>query len=292
MILGTYNGTMIENFLDILWYAVKHSIMIIPFLFISFILIEYLHHKHTNKMNKLIRDKGKYAPIAAGALGIIPQCGFSSTIATLYSSRVVSLGTLFSVLISTSDEAILILIAHPDEYKTLILLIILKLIIGISIGLMIDKFIKTNINLEEDIKECSCCGKVNHSIIKDSIKHTLQVVGFLILFSFIVEYFVHLIGLDTLNTILLNGSIFQPILSVLIGLIPNCGASILLTNLYISGSLSFASLLSGLMCNAGIGVLVLFKNNKSIKESIKILIGLVMISIIVGLLTSLIFLVV
>ncbi len=288
-IFGSYNGTFIENFIDILWYAVRHSLMVLPFLFISFILIEYIHHRHNKKINDLITKNGKYAPVVGGALGIVPQCGFSSTVATLYANKIVSIGTLFAVLISTSDEAILILIAYPQYYKMLLLLIGLKLLIGISIGVVIDFFIVKKEPLEFEVKETCCCKK-EHSIIKAALKHTISVFLFLVLFSFIVEYVVHLIGMDNLNTLLLNGSIFQPILATLIGLIPNCAASVLLTNLYVTQNLSFASLLAGLISNAGIGMLVLFKSNKNIKENIRILIFLFLIGSTVGIIKSLIML--
>ncbi len=281
-------STFWSSFLDIIIYALKHAVMILPFIFISYLFIEYITHKHSSKINNLVSSKGKYGPLVSSGLGIIPQCGFSTTVATLYSSRVVTIGTLFAVLISTSDEAILMFIAYPQKYHILALLLVSKFIIAASVGLAIDKFtpnlISVNNESQDYIKEeCKCS---NHNIFKSALKHTLFIFGFLFIFTFLFKFLIYLIGEDNLETFLLNGSIFQPFLASLVGLIPNCASSMILTNLYLVDSISFSSMLAGLISNAGIGVIVLFKSNKKLKENIKIVGLLFVIAVVVGMFGS------
>lgn len=274
------------DFIHIIWHAFTHAIKIIPFIFISFLLIEYFTHKHKQKMYKLIETKG---PIISATLGLVPQCGFSSTVSTLYSSRVVSIGSLFAVLIATSDEAILVFLSYPSKYHILALLLLSKFIIAIVVGTIIDKFFKNVISTNNEptnyVNTCSC---TNKTILISSIKHTLQIFVFLFLFAMLADLLIEVIGLDNLNSILLNGSIFQPVIASVIGLIPTCASSILLTELYLSANISFFSMLAGLIANAGIGVLVLFKANKNQKENIKILALLFAIALVVGIVGELI----
>ncbi len=286
--------TFLETILEVFIYSIKHAILILPFIFISYLLIEYITHKHSEKINNAIKNNKKYGPVVGALLGIVPQCGFSTTVATLYSKRIVTIGTLFAVLISTSDEAMLLFLNHPDKIHILIILLLTKFILATIIGFSIDKFIPNFIsknNNEEDYidESCKCC---KHNIFKSAFKHTMFIFLFLFIFTFIFKGLIVLVGEDNINKLLLNGSIFQPLLASLIGLIPNCAASMIVTNLYLSGSLSFSSMLAGLICNAGIGLIVVFKNNKKIKENIKIISLLLIISIIVGIVGSLIELVI
>ncbi len=283
-------STVSDELLDVFIYSIKHAAFILPFIFISYLLIEYITHKHSEKINNAIAKNKKYGSLIGAGLGIVPQCGFSTTVATLYSRRIVTIGTLFAVLISTSDEAILLFLSHPDKFHILALLLVSKFILAAAIGFVIDKFMPNIISKENEEEEyieesCKCC---KHNIFKEAAKHTLFIFGFLFVFTFLFKGLIVLIGEDNLEKFLLNGSIFQPVLASLVGLIPNCASSMIVTNLYLTGSLSFSSMLAGLICNAGIGIIVVFKNNKKLKENIKILIILFIISISVGMIGSLI----
>lgn len=280
--------TFFSELLDVFIYSIKHAALIIPFIFISYLLIEYVTHKHSEKINGWLSKKGKYGAFIGSALGIVPQCGFSTTVATLYSRRIVTIGTLFAVLISTSDEAILLFIRYPEKLHILALLLVTKFVVAASIGLAIDKFLPNIVSSENEAQEyieesCKCC---NHNIWKSSIKHTLFVFGFLFVFTFLFKGLIVLIGEDNLESFLLGGSIFQPVLASLVGLIPNCASSMIVTNLYLEGTLSFSSMLAGLISNAGIGIIVVFRNNKKMKENIKILGILFIVAVAVGMLGS------
>ncbi len=268
------------DLIHIIWHAFTHAIKIIPFIFLSFLLIEYLTHKHKKKMYEVIEKRGT---LISASLGLIPQCGFSSTVATMYSARAVTIGSLFAVLIATSDEAILVFISYPSQYHILALLLLSKFLIAVVVGLTIDKLFPTLISSNnEPISYTKTCGCTNKTILKSTIMHTLQIFIFLFAFSIIIDLFVEIVGMDTFNSFLLNGSIFQPIIASLIGLIPTCASSILLTELYLSSSISFFSMLAGLTANAGIGILVLFKANKNKIENIKILFILLLIALVIG----------
>ncbi len=277
---------------DSLYHSILHgitsSLSILPFLFITYLIIEIINKKYSKKTIELF-SKSKLGPLLGSLVGIIPQCGFSSTISTLYINKIVSIGTLFAVLIATSDEAMIILISNK-MFLDLLVLIITKFILALVIGSVIDLIIKKKTEQTEVEIETSCCSycKKENSIIKNVVIHTLQIFLFVLITSVFLEIVIHLIGKDNLESILLKGSIFQPILASLIGLIPNCASSVLLTNLYVSGSLTFSSLLAGLICNGGIGLLILFKTKKDIKQSLLILISLFSIAITVGIILEII----
>ncbi|MFI3330067.1 MAG: putative manganese transporter [bacterium] len=274
LILGTFLG----------------SLILIPFFYLSYLLVEFLQSKHQDKLNKLIKSQNKFGPLIGATTGLIPQCGFSSTMALLFSKKVLTIGTLFAVLIATSDEAMFVLIAHK-EFKTLALLLSLKFALAVILGFIVDfifrnRIYKTNID-EEIIAPCSCCVKANN-IFLTALKQTVRVFLFVLIFSIIVNVLVYVIGEDVFESLLLNGSIFQPIIACLIGLIPNCASSILLTNLYISGTVSFGSLFAGLMCNAGMASIILFKFNKKMKENLLLLGTLFVLSVVTGIIITLI----
>lgn len=268
LILGTFLGTLI----------------LIPFFYLSYLLVEFLQNRHKDKLNNILKNQNKYGPLVGATTGLIPQCGFSATMALLFSKKVLSIGTLFAVLIATSDEAMFILIAH-GEFSTLAVLLILKFCLAVILGYLIDFIFrkKTYNTLEsiEMISDCSCCKK-STNIFLTALKQTIRVFLFVLLFSVIINVLVYVIGDDVFEAMLLNGSIFQPLIACLIGLIPNCAASILLTNLYISGTVGFGSLFAGLMCNAGMASIILFKYNKKFKENFIIIISLFSLSAFIG----------
>lgn len=260
--------------LDVLLDTIKDGLRLIPFLFIAFIIMEFIEHEMSNKSKKVIEKSGRFGPLLGGVLGAFPQCGFSALATNLYAARIITMGTLISIYLSTSDEMLPLLLAENIEPLLIIEILGIKIAIGIICGFVIDLFLnKKNKIRTEDIHDicehdhCDCHG----GILKSSIIHTIKILSFIVLASFILNTLIYFIGEDNIGKIFLKDSIFSPFISCLIGLIPNCGASVIITELYLSNAISFASLISGLLTGAGIGLLILFKENKNLKENFTIL---------------------
>ena len=266
---------------DVIMDTIIDSLKILPFLFVAFLIIEYIEHKLNNK--KIIEKAGKVGPIVGGVLGIIPQCGFSVLATNLYVTRIISLGTLIAVYLSTSDEMLPILIAEGSSFNVIIKILLLKLIIGIFWGFIIDfifqrKETKTDFHICDE-HHCDC----EKGLVKSSLIHTLKTITFIFIITFILNTLFHFIGEDTLKNIFHEDNVLTPFLASLIGLIPNCAASVTLTELYLSGVLNLGSALAGLLTSSGVALLVLFKSNKNIKENILITILIYGIGVISGL---------
>lgn len=268
-----------------IFHTIEHSIIdtlkLSPFLFISFIIMELIEHKLNNK--KKLAKINKFGPLAGSVLGLIPQCGFSVVASTMYSARVITLGTLFSIYLSTSDEMLPILIANKVDISIILKLLFTKFILGLFFGILVDIIYRTkisnNINDICDKDDCHC----KEGIIKSSIIHTIKIL----LFIFIINIILNLIiDTNTLTTFINNNKILSPILSSIIGLIPNCAASIVITELYLEKIIPFGSCISGLLSGSGLGLLILFKQNKNIKENILILLILVLFASVCGIIIN------
>lgn len=265
---------------DIITETLYDTLKMLPFLFVAYLVIEYVEHKGSGWFHSILSHSNRFGAVMGALVGCFPQCGFSVVAANLYSGRVISLGTLAAVFLSTSDEAIPVLLSSPDSFGAIFKLIAYKLVIAIVAGLIIDllarRFRKSAKNDEDQdaihdmCASCDC----NHGIVKAAIKHTIQIFIFLVLVSFILNVLLSMVGKETLSKILLSDNIFQPILATVLGLIPNCVSSVILTTLYIEGTISFGSIIAGLAANAGMGWLVLFKMNKNMKENFQI-VGLI-----------------
>lgn len=266
-------------------HQIFHSLLdvlkLIPFLFISFIVMELIEHKLNNK-NKL-KKINKFGPLAGATLGLIPQCGFSVVASTFYTARVISLGTLFAIYLSTSDEMLPIMIANKVDIKIVATILFTKFILGLFFGILIDIIHKTKLNNEIndicDEEHCHC----KDSVIKSSIIHTLKISIFILIVNILLNI---IIDKEMLSTFINNNKILSPILSSIIGLIPNCASSIVITELYLEKIIPFGSCISGLLSGSGLGLLVLFKQNKNIKENILILLILIIISSLCGIIIN------
>ncbi len=264
------------------------TLKLVPFLFIAFLLIELFEHKFSKKSIKVVESSGKYGPILGSILGIIPQCGFSVMATNLYVTRLITLGTLISIYLSTSDEMLPILISEKAEFSLIIKILLTKLFIGMLAGFIIDKIFKVkkekkNYDICEE-EHCHC----KESIIISSLKHTLNIVVFILLINFILNICFNYLGQDYLSKILLKDSFFGPFISSLIGLIPNCGASVMLTELYINNAINFGSLISGLLTGSGIAIMILFKTNKHFLENLKVVGILYIVGVLSGIIIELI----
>ena len=271
---------MQEIILDTIFDCLK----ILPFLFIAFLIIEFFEHKLSHKTENTIKKAGKFGPLIGGILGALPQCGFSVLATNLYITRIISLGTLIAIYLSTSDEMLPILIAEKAPLNSILLLVAIKIIIGLVCGFIIDLIIRKEEPREHfeicEHDHCDC----EHGIIIPAIKHTLKTLIFIFIITFILNAAFHYIGEDNIKHIFDKTNFFTPFIAGLIGLIPNCGSSIILTELYIAEILPLSSALAGLLANSGVALLVLFKSNPDIKEILKIIGILYFISVITGLL--------
>lgn len=269
---------------EIILDTILDCLKILPFLFIAFLIIEFFEHKLSHKTEDTIKKAGKFGPLFGSLLGALPQCGFSILATNLYITRIISLGTLIAIYLSTSDEMLPILIAEKAPIDSILFLVVLKILIGMICGFIIDLIIR-----KEETKEhfeicehdhCDC----EHGIVMSAIKHTLKILIFIFVITFILNAAFHYIGEDNIKHIFDKTNFFTPFIAALIGLIPNCGSSIILTELYITNILPLSSALAGLLANSGVALLILFKSNKNIKENLKIVGILYSISAITGLL--------
>lgn len=278
---------MIEILKDTLLDSSIDALKILPFLFITYLIMEYIEHKMSEKSKNTIKKSGKWGPLLGSAVGIIPQCGFSASATNLYAARVISLGTLIAVYLSTSDEMIPIFISEQIPLSTLIKILALKFVIGIIFGFLIDFILrKKNKAPEEEKIENLCehdhCHCEEKGILKSAIKHTLNIFIYIFLITVLINMAVELIGENNIATFVGNHAILGPLISSLIGLIPNCAASVIITNLYIQNIISGASLIAGLLTGAGVGLIILFRTNKSLKQNIMIVGLLYIIGVISG----------
>ncbi len=269
--------------LDLLIDALVDTLKTLPFLFLAFLLLEYIEHKMSNKNKKLLVQNHKLGPFVGSLLGAVPQCGFSALTTNLFSSRVITIGTLIAVYLSTSDEMLPILISRGTNILIILKIIGIKIIIGIIIGYLIDLIIKSK--SKSDIHEmCSHedCHCDEDGILKSSIIHTLKIGLFLLIATVFINLIIYFIGEEHIANFIENKTILAYFISSLIGLIPNCASSVMITELYLSNLISFGIMLSGLLTGAGVGLLILFRTNKNIKENLTILAIIYFVGVIIG----------
>lgn len=274
--------------LEVIEETLLDSIKLIPFLFIAYLIMEYIEHKTSQKSRETIKKSGKFGPLIGSFLGIFPQCGFSIVATNFYAGRVITLGTLISVYLTTSDEMIPIMISEAVPLWTILKILFVKLVIGIVAGFVID-FVLRLINKNKKIEEENIVDLCEHDhchcekgILKSSIHHTLSIFVFILIVTFIINTAIYFIGEENISNILLNKPIFGPIVSSLIGLIPNCASSVIITNMYLKNVINVGTMIAGLLVNAGVGLVVLFKTNKKIKENIAIICLLYIVGVISG----------
>lgn len=281
-----------QEILEILEETVIDSVKLIPFLFITYLLMEYIEHKTGKKAKEFIKKSGKYGSILGAILGIFPQCGFSVSATNLYSARVITLGTLISVYLATSDEMIPILLTEAVPITTILTILGLKFAIGMIAGIIIDLVInKIDKNEKEESIEEFCEHEHCHcedGILKSAIKHTVNIFIYIFIFTLILNSLITLVGEETIANFISQNIILGPIIAGLIGLTPNCASSVILTELFVENVITMPILIAGVSVNAGIGLIVLFKTNKNIKENIKIISLLYIIGVISGLLLEII----
>ena len=261
----------------------------LPFLFVAFILIEALEHYSSDFTAKALAKVGRAGPVVGALAGCVPQCGLSVMAANLYAGGIISVGTLLSVFIATSDEAILIIMSNPERIREVGILLAAKVIIAVTAGYIIDIFFQNQLaTVKESGNLCKDCGcdEEDAGIWKPAWHHTIRIFIYLFIFTGILNLCIEIFGIEQLSKFLLGNTIFQPVIAAIIGLIPNCAASVILTQLYLNGAISFASVIAGLCTGAGIGLVVLFKMNRNKRENLKIVGVLFLVAVAAGMIIA------
>ena len=287
-----------HEFFHILGHSVLHTLIdtakIVPFLFLTYLLMEFLEHKAGGAPERWLRASGKIGPLVGGALGVLPQCGFSAAATGFYTGRMITTGTLIAVYLSTSDEMLPILLSSGAPIPTVLKLLATKLIIGVAAGFVIDGITRlivraTGKEQEPQIEElcerenCDCGDR----FVLSALKHTAYITIFLLIFTFALTLGIELIGEENIQSVVLDRPVLGSLLAGLVGLIPNCASSVALTSLFVDGVLSSGALLSGLMVNAGVGLAILFRNNRPVRDSLRVVAILFGISVVCGILIDL-----
>jgi hypothetical protein len=285
--------------LDALLDAVFDSLKILPFLFVTYLIMEYLESHTEDRVRDLVKRAGWMGPFWGGLLGAVPQCGFSAAASNLYAGRAISLGTLIAIFLSTSDEMIPIMISEAVPAPKMLKLLLVKLIIGILCGFVIDGFCHIRSSrktgqpedgedfLIDRLCEKEHCHCENGSIVASALKHTLHIILFVFLITVILNLGFLFLGEERLTAVIASRPVSGMFLSGLIGLIPNCGASVLLTQMYLHGVLPASHLIAGLLDGAGVGLLILFRVNPDQKENLRITLLLYLLAVVFGMLIHL-----
>lgn len=283
---------MKELFLD----ALFDSAGIIPFLLLIYFIVEWFERKFGGAIETQLKKSAKTGPALGALFGCVPQCGFSVVAASFYSRRLITTGTLLAVILSTSDEAIPVILAQPGRGGIVLTLLVTKLIIGITAGYLIDLISRRRKSAEPvrddhaaEHHELGCCnhqlsGKPNRwQLLKHPLLHTSKIFVFIFVVTLSINGLIAFVGEENLGRILLRHSLLQPFLAALVGLIPNCAASVAIAELFLKGGLGYGSTVSGLCCSGGLGLLVLLKENRNFKDTLRIVALLVFISTLAGL---------
>ncbi len=292
-----------ELILDIVLDAVLDSVKILPFLFVTYLIMEYLEHKTSDFTADIVQKTEHFGPLMGGLIGIFPQCGFSAAASNLYAGRVITLGTLIAIYLSTSDEMIPLFISERFPVPTMVKILAIKAVIGIIAGFAIDFAVhyhhkKNNRSPEDPVRinelcekeHCHCEEDNEHGlfgIARSAFVHTFNIFIFVLILTLVLNGIIAVIGEDTLSSALKSNPIVSHILAGLIGLIPNCAPSVIITKLYLDRMITLGTMMSGLLVGAGIGLLVLFRVNPEKKANINIAILLFLIGTVSGFLIDL-----
>lgn len=302
----------------VLEHSVEDTLYLIPFLFVTYLAMEWLEHKAGDKAEDAVRRAGAAGPVVGALVGIVPQCGFSAAAATLWAGRVITLGTLFAVFLSTSDEMLPIFLAEQVAPMTILKIMGVKLMIGMVMGFVVDAVIRLARRDREKLRihelcerdRCHCNGDCetceqqpelaydfehdeehghHHeggSILRSALKHTVQVTVFIFIITLVLDGALELVGEDALAAFLGSNPVLSVLGSALVGLIPNCAASVVIAQLYVEGALGAGAMMAGLLVSAGVGLLVLFRTNRGLRQNLIVLAGLWATGVFWGLIIS------
>ena len=264
-----------ELFIDALRDAWTDSVKMLPFLYLAYLLIEWLERHHGARIEQALAGGGRWGFVPGALLGCVPQCGFSAVASNLYASRVITPGTLLAVFIATSDEAVPLLAAEPSQWTSLVALLLCKAVFGMVGGALLDMPMRHLLPQSlyggyaghADEVDCHEEHEEHSGIWLAALRHTLEIFVFILVFSLLIGLAFAGIGEESITTALAGMGVLQPMLTALVGLVPNCAASVLLAQLYMQGAISFGSLFAGLTAGAGVGLAVLWRVNPSWKQN-------------------------
>ena len=266
------SGINVETWIDLLLDACLDCVKLLPFLLAAYVIMEYLEHKTSTKTRAVVRKAGKLGPLAGGLAGIFPQCGFSAAASNLYAGGIITMGTLLAVFLSTSDEMLPIFISEAVDIRVVLVILGMKAAMGMLTGFLVDfvfRFRPSPIRYKEIHTRCESehCG-CDRGIFRSALVHTGKIFVFILLFTVILNV---LIGEERLAGFMSGRPLLGPALAGVVGLIPNCASSVVITQLYLSRLISFGTMMSGLLVGAGAGLLVLFQPNRKWKENLLVL---------------------
>ena len=272
-------------FIEIIADSFIDSIRILPFLFVAYLIMEYIEHKAGDRMRAAIQGAGKGGPIIGGILGIFPQCGFSAAASNLYAGRIITVGTLMAVFLSTSDEMLPIMISANAGAVTIIKILAVKVVVASLAGFSIDFIFhkrEKNIQIEHlcEQHQCHC----ENGIWKSALRHTVEIFLYILIISLVLNMLIAWIGEDVLSSVILNRPVVGAVIAGLVGLIPNCAASVIITQLYLNGVLNAGAMIAGLLSGTGVGVLVLLRVNDNRRENL----GLIGLLYVIGVLSGIV----
>lgn len=269
--------------------AAADSIKLLPFLFITYLLMEYLENKMEEKSHDIMKHSGHVGPVFGGILGIFPQCGFSTAASNLYAGGIITVGTLLSVYLSTSDEMLPIFISEAVPAATIVKILLAKMALGMITGFIIDLIFHVVPFLHVRHKDIHHLCEQEHCHCEDgiwlsAIKHTLKIFAFIFIISFAIGLLIEGIGEEHLAALIMNRPVLGEMIAGIIGMIPNCAASVIITELYLGGIIGAGAMMTGLLVGAGVGVLVLVRMNRSVRENASIITALYLAGVIWGIL--------
>ncbi|MDE6386554.1 MAG: arsenic efflux protein [Lachnospiraceae bacterium] len=270
-------------FIDVIADSFIDSIKLVPFLFVTYLIMECLEHKAGAKMQAAIRGAGKCGPVIGGILGIFPQCGFSAAASNLYAGRIITMGTLIAVFLSTSDEMLPIMISESVGAAMIGKILAVKVVVAVLAGFIVDFIFRKsekNMQIEHLCEQHHC--HCENGIWKSALHHTVEIFLYVLAVSLILNLMIAWIGEDVISSIILNRPIIGAMLAGLVGLIPNCAASVIVTQLYLGGVLSAGAMLAGLLSGTGVGLLVLLRVNDDRKENLRFICLLYAVGVIAG----------
>ena len=277
---------ILDSLLDVL--------KLLPYLFVTYLVLEIIEHKAMDKAAALVQKAGRFGPVIGGVLGLLPQCGFSTVVSNLYADRLVTGGTLLAIFLATSDEMLPILISESVPAGVIFKILGVKLVSGLVVGLLFDlvrramKIREGDVNLHAVCETTHCgCDDEEGGVLKSTLKHTFSIALFILVITLALNTAIHFIGEDVLRGLILNKPVVGPLIAGVVGLIPNCAASVIITELFLEGAMTTGAMLAGLLAGSGVGLLVLFRVNRPMKDNFVLLATLYAAAIVIGIVLDL-----
>lgn len=258
--------------IDVIADSFIDSIRLVPFLFVTYVVMEYLEHSAGGRMQEAVRRAGRGGPVIGGILGVFPQCGFSAAASNLYAGRIISTGTLLAVFLSTSDEMLPIMISENVGAGVILKILAVKVFVAVLAGFLVDLAFgrgEKDMQIEHLCEQHHC--HCERGIFRSALHHTAEIFCYLFIVSLALNLLIAWIGEDMLGSIVLNRPVAGALLAGIVGLIPNCAGSVVITQLYLSGVLSAGAMIAGLLAGTGVGYLVLLRVNDDRRDNLKFL---------------------